>query len=105
MKARELKLWNGRCYCVLPGSKWKKNGETGHVYVAAYSMADARRVCVEAGLFDPGATEVSKYWNAGAWGNSMDGITPERGVWLQYGYSGQPVRIQPIKDKGGCDGG
>jgi hypothetical protein len=91
--AKELKLWNGRCYGVLPDNEWKRDGHVGHVYVAAYSMSDARRLCVELGLYDPGYTEVSKYWSAGAWGNSMTGITPERGVWVGYGPRDKPTRI------------
>jgi hypothetical protein len=85
--ARQLKLWNGRPYGVLPRGEWKD----AHIYVAAYSAADARRVCLEAGLYDPGAREISEYWNAGCWGNSMYSVTPERGVWIGHGRN-PPVR-------------
>lgn len=88
---RTLKLWNGRPYGVLPQEDWK----TAHIFVAAYSAADARRVCVEAGQSDPGANEVSKYWSAGCWGNSMDGVTPERGLWVVHGVDGMPQRLRP----------
>ncbi len=44
MKA--LRLFNGRPYGILPNDMWKGS----HVCIAAYSIADAQRVCVEAGL-------------------------------------------------------
>ena len=78
--AKELRLWNGRPYGVLPQSEWKH----ASVCVAAYSIADARRVCVEAGMNDPGANEVTEYWSE-CWGNDMNGIAPERGIWVSKG--------------------
>lgn len=75
--AKQLRLWNGRPYGVLPHSEWKN----AHVCVAAYSMEDARRVCLEAGMRDPGVREIKEYWSE-CWGNDMDGITPERGIWV-----------------------
>jgi hypothetical protein len=77
----KLKLFNGRPYGVLPQEEW----DNSHIYVAAYSSEDARRVCVEAGLNDPGRHEIRLYWNKGAWGNSMDGIPVERGIWIRRG--------------------
>lgn len=88
---RTLKLWNGRPYAVLESDDWKD----AHLFVAAYSAADARRVCVEAGQRDPGATELSKYWSAGCWGNSMAGVEPERGLWVVRGIRGVPERLRP----------
>lgn len=78
--ANKLRLWNGRPYGVLPPREWKDTS----VCVAAYSMADARRVCLEAGMTDPGAREVKEYWSE-CWGNDMAGITPERGIWVTKG--------------------
>jgi hypothetical protein len=77
---KKLRLWNGRPYGVLPQSEWKHS----HICVAAYSMADARRVCLEAGMSDPGATEVKEYWSE-CWGDDMNGIAPERGIWITKG--------------------
>lgn len=57
--AKTLTLWNGRGIAL----SHKLNG--AYVYLAAYSMADARRLCEEAGFWDPGATELKKYWNKG----------------------------------------
>lgn len=94
--SKKLKLWNGRCYGPLPPSQWKRNGEQANIYVAAYSREDARRVCTEAGLLDPGVIEIRDYWSEGGWGNPMNGITPERGIWVLYGYHGLPERLSPI---------
>ena len=79
---KKLKLWNGR--------DWDCRG--GHLYVAAHSVRDAVDLANEAyrrkkGLTDrPDITavtahEVKIYWHKDCWGNAMEGITPERGVW------------------------
>jgi hypothetical protein len=88
--AKELKLWNGRPYGVLPTAQWKDR----HIYVAAYSVEDARRVCREAGLSDPGRYEIQVYWSANCWGNSMAGIPVERGIWISCGRA-TPVKVKP----------
>lgn len=86
--AKELRLWNGRPYGVLPRGDWDKGYS---IAVAAYSMADARRVCVESGCGDPGINEIRNYWSE-CWGNSMGGITPERGVWkIKHGKP--PIKL------------
>lgn len=87
--AKKLRLWNGRPYGVLPVNQCRD----AHIFVAAYSVADARRVCVEAGMYDPGAHEVSNYWSADCWGSAMEGVTPERGLWVVRRYGGKPERI------------
>jgi hypothetical protein len=33
---------------------------------------------------DPGAREIKEYWSK-CWGNDMNGITPERGIWVTKG--------------------
>ena len=86
---RKLQLWNGRGYGVF--RKYDRSCPT--VYIAAYSIADAERVCVEAGLNDPGYYEITKYWNKGVWGNKMNGISPKRGLWT---CSDEP-RANPVK--------
>lgn len=79
---RQLKLFNGR--------DWKCQG--GRLYVAAYSAKDAIDLVNEAyrklrGYTDRpdirvvSVSELRTYWSKGCWGNSMDGVTPERGVW------------------------
>lgn len=78
---RKLKLWNGR--------DWDCRG---HLYVCAYSQKDAvdllnqayRKIRGYENRPDINPTtlcEIRKYWNSKGWGRSMDGITPERGVW------------------------
>lgn len=99
--ARKLKLWNGRCYGVVPQGEWKRNGKTGHVFVAAYSANDVRTLCRELGLCDPGANEIKVYWSAGSWGTSMEGITPDRGVWIVYGPGDEPTRLPLSTAAGG----
>lgn len=97
---KTLKLWNGRGF----------DCRHTHLYVAAYSVADAVRVANEAfrklnGYEDRPdmsrvtAHEVRVYWSEGCWGNAMDGITPERGVWQtnnEFGRTAEerkPVRL------------
>jgi hypothetical protein len=90
MVTRPLVLWNGRPMGVLPSDDW----EGVHVYVAAYSIDDARRVCLEAGLRDPGRYEIAKYWVKGCWGDRMSGVEVVRGLWIGRGYNkGEPERI------------
>lgn len=69
---KQLKIWNGR---------W---GGGSHVYVAAYSRADAGRLlCKAAGYQLRGIDrEIKEYFSEGHWGRRMAGITPERGVWV-----------------------
>lgn len=96
---RKLKIFNGR--------DWDCRG--GHLYIAAYSIQDAADLANEAyrklnGYTDrpditpTSAGEIRTYWSKGCWGNAMDGITPERGVWWvkkSYGpdASGKPERL------------
>ena len=91
---KELKLFNGRTYGVLPSAYWRDS----HLYIAAYNMADVMRVCTEAGLQAPTRNEITTYWSKGQWGNSMDGIAVERGIWVKIGYSNPPIRIKCKND-------
>jgi hypothetical protein len=83
---RKLKLWNAPWYPF--------QGQT--LNVAAYSQKDAlallhelfpRRHFVTLG-------EIQKFWSP-CWGNSMQGITPERGAWLERERFAKPVRVMP----------
>ena len=69
MKTRKLKLWNGGYF------------SSRHVYVCAYSQADAVKLFRELKMFVTLAT-IREYWHAGAWGHMMTGIPKERGVWI-----------------------
>ena len=92
--ARKLKVWNGRPYGVLPKSKWTRGHDAATVYACARSVNDLRDLCLSLGLIAPSAGEVRDYWSP-CWGNSMDGVEPERGVWIAYGYSAKPERVEP----------
>lgn len=71
MAKGKLKFWNGR---------WFKHQ---HLYIAAYSQADAVAVVTE--VFPKARFtlyEIQVYFS-NCWGNAMEGVEPERGVWVQ----------------------
>lgn len=94
---RELKIWNGRgCCCHKsedPAWLGIRPSQGGTVYAAAYSRADLRRLIAEYCGRDPGEAEIRDYWHSDAWGDAMDGITPERGIWLRN----EKVQDAPIR--------
>ena len=90
---KKLKIWNGRT-----------NNCKGHLYVAAFSQKDACDLVNEAYRKEKGyvdrsdiapysLNEVRNYWHPNCWGTAMDGITPERGVWLVDDGSKVPRRV------------
>jgi len=81
-KPKPLKCWNGN---------WKGNGS--HIYVCAYSRADAGRLLVEYGASSRGIDKYIKDYFAECWGHAMDGITPERGVWVVNFHGAEPSRV------------
>ena len=91
MKEKKLILFNGR---------WSyRNQQT--IYLAAYSMADACRICAELAGHNRGwYKEIKVYFHKGCWGNSMEGIPVERGAWVgpAYGEKEKPVRVYPIPE-------
>lgn len=93
--ARKLKVWNGRGYCCRNADdpRWRgiNHSESVHANVCAHSRADARRVIAEYAGYDPRDTEIRDYWSE-CWGSSMEGIEPERGLWLEF-ERGKPVRV------------
>jgi hypothetical protein len=82
-------------------SKRFPKGFDGRLYVAAYSKADAVRLLKEAGYATMTIGEFNTYWSKGCWGNAMEGVTPERGVWFspegtEYTFSKdfkKPIRV------------
>ncbi len=91
---RELKLWNGRGSAVRKHSDqlWdgvRMNASTT-ACVAAYSRADARRVIAEYLGHEIGDAEIRDYWS-NCWGNDMNAVVPERGLWINVGNG--PVRV------------
>lgn len=95
-RKRKLRLYNGRCdwMVVLEDKRWKK-ADRGHMhaYVAAYSVADACAVIEEYTGAHTGKGEINNFWNKGCWGNRMEGITPERGLWIQFNLDDGSVRV------------
>lgn len=47
-----------------------------HLFVCAYSMADAARVCEEYFGEKPSYREMKDYWSADCWGKAMEGLRP-----------------------------
>ena len=96
MKA--LKLFNG--------GDWDHRG--GHLFIAAHSVKDCVDLVNSAyrklkGYEDRldikicSVNEVNKYYHKDCWGNSMDNVTPDRGVWWAKdngaGRHGKPERV------------
>ena len=83
---RKLILFNGR---------WMENGKVGHAYIAAHSIADAARMCEQIVGCRGWVPEIKNYFCKGHWGDKMQGITPERGIWVdldEYGTT-KPKRV------------
>jgi hypothetical protein len=95
-KTRPLKLFNGRAIGVYKHNdpKWREAGPRAahhaHAYIAAHSMADAVRLVSEYGA-RLSLSELQVYWNKGCWGDTMEGIIPERGIWIAIDRHGSPV--------------
>jgi hypothetical protein len=81
-KPKPLCCWNGY---------W--NGSSVHVNVCAHSRADAGRLLVEYGASRSGIDKMIKDYYSECWGNNMDGITPERGLWVVPFHGAQPSRV------------
>ena len=89
MNMKPLKLYNGRF------------GRQDHIFIAAYSNADAARILDEAyqtiGYGSSGMlNEINVYFSKGCWGNPMEGITPERGAWVEDGRFRSEHKITKI---------
>lgn len=93
---RKLKIWNGGGHICrnLSSPLWKGiDPFKTHAYAAAHSRADLRRLIASYNGVFPGETYIRDYWAEGAWGNSMEGITPERGLWISFDHWAKPVRV------------
>lgn len=92
----ELKLWNGRGYSCRNPQDPRWNGVRDvHAYICATSRADARRIVkAYTGRDRLSDHELKTYFAEGLWGNAMDGVTPERGLWLCFGQTpNKPVKV------------
>ena len=88
--SRKLKLYNGGF------DRIGEYGHSGHFFVAAYSMSDAITMMNPFSRHSISLHYARQYWSRNAWGNDMDGITPERGLWWKRdGYSSteKPTRL------------
>lgn len=98
-KARNLILFNGPVLdCQnISDPRWKDLSTAGgaRAYVAAYSRADAKRVielyCGEGR--GPSDERMKKHWTQGHWGLQMEGVTPERGLWIVFSRGAEAVRV------------
>lgn len=96
---RKLVLFNGGGRFTLEKREdpfWQglKPSSECDAYIAAYSLADAGRLIVEyLGRKPRGLDSTLRlWWNRGAWGNAMEGITPSRGIWVKLDRNA-PVQI------------
>ena len=91
---KKLEIWNGRGYSCRnhDDPRWKA-GEYYHVYVGAYSRADARRVIEKYCGYLPPDAEIKDYFSKGCWGNTMDGVERERGLWVEFNTGTQPIKV------------
>lgn len=96
----ELKIWNGRGW---GGRRYDKDGNyilspTGkeyreRFYVCAKSRSHAIRLVNEAaGHEAANQSEAKNYWSA-CWGDPMNGIEQEIGVWTTCETGDKPRRI------------
>ena len=103
-KSKKLTLANGRSY---------DNRNT--LYACGNSKADiARQLEAYSGGYptvNSWLRELRDYWNVGVWGNAMEGIKKERGIWLgeDVGSRSVPIRVwpetlppEPIKESRAC---
>lgn len=92
-KKRKLKVWNGHLLFI--NSDEGALSKDKHVNICAYSQEDALALLSEYG-HSMTLGYFRNYW-FNCWGNSMDGIEMERGIWVEF-REGIPVRLDP-KDK------
>jgi hypothetical protein len=81
-KQKQLRLWNGPFL------------DRKHCYVAAYSVADANKIMMQAAGRQHGsfASYIREYFSE-CWGTPMAGIIPERGLWAKSSSDRVPQRL------------
>jgi hypothetical protein len=103
MSERKLKLWNGNAQTFVPyklaREKGLRHNSYVHMYACAASRADLCRMIAE--WTDAASRSLNgyirDYWSEGAWGDSMTGITPERGLWIAFDYGSKPKKVWPAE--------
>lgn len=96
-KQKQLKVWNGRASWISFEDRRKvpHHNSSPHMYIAAYSVKDAEALIEEyAGYKPTGVAREMRVYFAPMWGRNMDGITPERGIWIQFAQNEKPVRVK-----------
>lgn len=97
---KQLKLWNGRAWCVVNfrDPLWPLDAPVDNmkVYACGESRADIMRMMAEYCGVKPPLSEIVSY-GAERWGLSMDGVKPERGLWIRFGLYEAPVRVWPAE--------
>ena len=97
---RQLKIWNGGGW---GRQRYNKNNEKiptsledwcESIYVCAHSKAEAVRLINEVHRHTLTTRDLDNYFSP-CWGNAMDGIEPELGVWGQQHFNSEVVRLYP----------
>lgn len=99
---KTLKIWNGRGWghriydkdrVLIPDPTGKSRCD--HAFVCAHSRSHAIRLINQAaGREVVNDRELKNYWHEGSWGNTMEGINQEIGVWtVQKSFVDKPKRI------------
>jgi hypothetical protein len=76
----KLQLWNGG------------DSRGGSYYVCATTKKNLIELLHRAGYKLMTMRELNMYWSP-TWGNAMNGITPEIGVWFQRSHDEKPRKI------------
>jgi hypothetical protein len=71
MKHKKVKMWNGGAI---------KSGKQWHISIGATSVRQALELIEKAGFGYTGALHFKNYFSP-MWGNDMNGIEPEIGLW------------------------
>jgi hypothetical protein len=92
---KNLMLLNGRGWHITVNGKDRK---CEHFYVCAHSVSDAVRLLKQVQPYYSDSQlrrEIDIYWSKNCWGNAMNGITPERGLWVLWSRAreAKPERI------------
>jgi hypothetical protein len=100
MSERKLKIWNGNAQTFVPCDEARRRGLRHNIYVHAFGCAPSRaELCRMLTAWSGGGRAldayIRDYWSEGAWGNSMTGVVPEYGLWVQYDRHDKPEKVWP----------
>lgn len=95
-----LQIWNGNAQTFVPFALRQKHGLRHNSYVHMYGCATSRAALVrmiQAWSGSQGSLDsyIKDYWSKGCWGDSMNGIDPEPGLWVQWSQGTKPERVWP----------